>query len=143
MSRRCLASGACGCELCSRRVSLCSNTRIDSDLGAITEELWIGNTSRSIAWIQFSGNPLARQRLISLPSQRPYAAQTGKRVVGGNRNSVAGHEVLLPPHLRRRAFIARFACWLDLDNVEMNCECKCREALGPAGTLMSAEATAD
>ncbi len=69
---------------------------INSDLGAITEELRISNASTSIVGTQFSGNPRARERMISLPSQRPYAAQTGNRAVHWNSKGGSNHDVFLP-----------------------------------------------
>jgi hypothetical protein len=52
--------------------------------------------------MQFSWNPLARERMISRPGHEPRATQTDNGAVERNGNSVADHEVLLPPHLRRR-----------------------------------------
>jgi len=113
------------------------------NLSAFIEELGIGISSRSIAWMQFSVNTLARERMISFPGQGPYAAQTSNMAAESGSKSLAGHDVLLPAHLRRRASVLRYTCWLALGDVEVNWVCELRETLGSATKAMSTEAAVD
>ena len=91
----------------------------------------------------FLQDPLASERMISFPRDGPYTAQTGNIAAESGSKSLAGHDVLLPAHLRRRASVLRYTCWLALEDVEVNWVCELRDTLGSATKAMSTEAAAD